>query len=86
MFTLKTLARQPATATVATTATPVANVAVSQVAAIPHETSSAVRCVMRCENCRNFSARPGITPDGWCRQFNVQTWARVPFTCGGFKS
>jgi hypothetical protein len=86
MFTLKTLSRQPATATVATAATPVATVAVSQVATVSHEALSAVRCVVCCESCRNFSVRPGTIPDGWCRQFNVETWARVPFSCGAFLS
>jgi len=64
MFTLKTLARQPATATIATTATPVANVAVSHVAGQRSRAKSlrprGVSCAVRTVEASPLEASPHV--------------------------
>ena len=39
-----------------------------------------------CCACLHYSARPGASPDGFCRRFDVEAWAGVLFTCDGFEA
>lgn len=42
-------------------------------------------CLKICERCSAFTARPASRPDGWCKRYSTETWARVPFRCDGYE-
>jgi hypothetical protein len=33
----------------------------------------------------HYRERPGASPDGYCRRFDTDTWAAVPFECPGYE-
>ena len=39
-----------------------------------------------CERCRHWSPVARGDADGWCGQYETETWGRVPFACGGYES
>jgi hypothetical protein len=51
----------------------------------PYRTAVRVGCLVLCQNCQAFRSRPDSHPDGWCRRYQVETWARWPFTCEGYE-
>jgi hypothetical protein len=38
-----------------------------------------------CAACQHFAVRPDAQPDGHCGRYVTETWARIPFQCGGFE-
>ena len=42
-------------------------------------------CLVACERCAEFVSRPNQAPDGWCQQFQAETWSRLPFRCAQYR-
>jgi hypothetical protein len=54
--------------------------AARQHSACRETTSAGAACAQLhvCGSCTHFEPRPHIRPNGWCRQFCIETWSKMP--------